>query len=141
MIDVIPVIIMMRVLMLKQVNLTLSATNLIMWHIRKIVQKVRKQKMNEMLEVVIRIPKRTYDRVSERGIIAFGDDAYYIGHAIANGTVLPKGHGQVDILNKITNLFNRLNNGEIDDNQYYFQMQNLLLFGKELLEVENADSN
>lgn len=41
----------------------------------------------ETVEVVIRIPKRTYDRVSERGIIAYGDDAYYIGHAIKNGTV------------------------------------------------------
>ena len=49
----------------------------------------------ETVEVVIRIPKRTYDRVSERGIIAFGDDAYYIGHAIENGTVLPKGHGRL----------------------------------------------
>ena len=97
--------------------------------------------MQEIIEVVIKIPKRTYGRVSERGIIAFGDDAYYIGHAIADGTVLPKGHGQVDILEKITNLFNRWNNGEIDDNQYHFQMQNLLLFGKELLEVKDADSN
>lgn len=49
----------------------------------------------ETVEVVIRIPKRTYDRVSERGIIAYGDDAYYIGHAIKNGTVLPKGHGRL----------------------------------------------
>lgn len=52
----------------------------------------------ETVEVVIRIPKRTYDRVSERGIIAYGDDAYYIGHAIKNGTVLPKGHG--DLIDK-----------------------------------------
>ena len=51
--------------------------------------------MSEIVEVVIRIPKRTYDRVSERGIIAYGDDAYYIGHAIASGTVLPKGHGEL----------------------------------------------
>ena len=49
----------------------------------------------ETVEVVIRIPKRTYDRVSERGIIAYGDDAYYIGHAIGNGTVLPKGYGDL----------------------------------------------
>ena len=49
----------------------------------------------ETVEVMIRIPKRTYDRVSERGIIAYGDDAYYIGHAIKNGTVLPKGHGRL----------------------------------------------
>ena len=49
----------------------------------------------ETVEVVIKIPKRTYDRVSKRGIIAFGDDAYYIGHAIENGTVLPKGHGEL----------------------------------------------
>lgn len=51
--------------------------------------------MQEIVEVVIKIPKRTYDRVSERGIIAFGDDAYYIGHAIANGTVLLKGHDKL----------------------------------------------
>ena len=31
--------------------------------------------MQEIIEVVIKIPKRTYGRVSERGIIAFGDDA------------------------------------------------------------------
>ena len=49
----------------------------------------------ETFEIVIRIPKRTYDRVSERGIIVFGDDAYYIGHAIKNGTVLPQGHGRL----------------------------------------------
>lgn len=57
----------------------------------------------ETVEVIIRIPKRTYDRVSERGIIAYGDDAYYIGHAIANGTVLPKGHGDLkDVSNLLT---------------------------------------
>ena len=95
----------------------------------------------ETVEVVIRIPKTTYNNVKETECIIWGDDAYYIGHAITNGTVLPKGHGQVDILDKITNLFNRLNNGEIDDNQYYFQMQNLLLFGKELLEAKDEDSN
>ena len=55
----------------------------------------------ETVEVVIKIPKRTYDRVSERGIIAFGEDAYYIGHAIENGTVLPKGHGRLGDLDAL----------------------------------------
>lgn len=62
----------------------------------------------ETVEVVIRIPKRTYDRVSKRGIIAYGDDAYYIGHAIANGTVLPKGHGKLNDSNILWNAFQDL---------------------------------
>ena len=38
----------------------------------------------------------------------WGDDAYYIGHAIASGTVLPKGHGRlidVDAATKDINAF------------------------------------
>ena len=68
----------------------------------------------ETVEVVIRIPKRTYDRVSERGIIAYGDDAYYIGHAIENGTVLPKGHGRLIDNNKI-----RFVDEEFEDGRTY----------------------
>lgn len=70
----------------------------------------------ETVEVVIRIPKRTYDRVSERGIIAYGDDAYYIGHAIKNGTVLPKGHDDLisreGVLTKLHEYFDPLADGE-----------------------------
>lgn len=72
-----------------------------MLRIRQVIQM-------ETVEVVIRIPKRTYDRVSERGIIAFGDDAYYIGHAIKNGTVLPKGHGR---LGDLDSLYEDVTNG------------------------------
>lgn len=49
----------------------------------------------ETVEVVIKIPKRTYDNVSAIGTIVYGDEAYYIGHAIANGIPLPKGHGRL----------------------------------------------
>lgn len=51
--------------------------------------------MQEIIEVVIKIPKRTYDGVSKNGCIVYGDDAYFIGQAIKNGTVLPKGHGRL----------------------------------------------
>ena len=88
------------------------------------------------MQIVIDIDDNLYTRLFDNGVTDAAD--LLKAHiAIRKGTVLPKGHGQVDILGKITNLFNRWNNGEIDDNQYHFQMQNLLLFGKELLEVEN----
>ncbi len=49
----------------------------------------------ETVDVVIKIPKTTYNNVKKTECIIWGDDAYYIGHAIANGTVLPKGHGRL----------------------------------------------
>ena len=58
----------------------------------------------ETVEVVIRLPKRTYDRVSKRGIIAFGEDAYYIGYAVTNGTVLPKEHDDLVELGKVIDI-------------------------------------
>lgn len=41
--------------------------------------------MNEMVEVVIKIPKDMYDRITDEGNM-------FYSHAVANGTVLPKGH-------------------------------------------------
>lgn len=70
----------------------------------------------ETVEVVIRIPKRTYDRVSKRGIIAYGDDAYYIGLAIENGTVLPKGHGRLINANDLSF---KLNEAQIEGTDTY----------------------
>lgn len=49
----------------------------------------------EMLEVVIRIPKDMYDRTLCTGVVIVGIDAAYIGGAIIDGTVLPKGHGRL----------------------------------------------
>ena len=49
----------------------------------------------ETVEVVVKIPKTTYNNVKETECIIWGDDAYYIGHAIADGIVLPKGHGRL----------------------------------------------
>ena len=38
----------------------------------------------------------------------------------------------LESLQTISNLFSKWQNGEVDDNEYFFQMQNILLFGKTL---------
>ena len=38
----------------------------------------------------------------------------------------------LEALQTISNLFSKWQNGEVDDNEYFFQMQNILLFGKTL---------
>ena len=46
----------------------------------------------------------------------------------------------LETLEKIKCLFHQWSNGELKDNEYYFQMQNLLVFGETLgVEVENDD--
>lgn len=49
----------------------------------------------ETVEVVIKIPKDMYDRTLCTGVVIVGIDAAYIGGAIIDGTVLPKGHGRL----------------------------------------------
>ena len=41
-------------------------------------------------------------------------------------------------LQTVSNLFSKWQNGEVDDNEYFFQMQNILLFGK-MLEGEVSE--
>ena len=67
------------------------------------------------MQIVIDIDDNLYTRLFDNGVTDAAD-MLKACIAIRKGTVLPKGHGQVDILEKITNLFNRWNNGEIDDN-------------------------
>ena len=44
----------------------------------------------------------------------------------------------LESLQTISNLFSKWQNGEVDDNEYFFQMQNILLFGK-MLEGEVSE--
>lgn len=75
--------------------------------------------MNEMLEVVIKIPKDTFDAI---GILQdFVDNKHQIDgyqikgnstigtmiKAIANGTVLPKGHGDLKDVAEIERLWQK----------------------------------
>lgn len=71
----------------------------------------------ETVEVVIRIPKQAYDNVSANGIIIYADEAYHIGRAIANGTVLPKGHGRLVDADKI--IYHRCPDNVLDCPQSY----------------------
>lgn len=43
----------------------------------------------------------------------------------------------LETLRDITVLFDQWTSGELNDGQYHFQMQNLILFGKKLAEVQN----
>lgn len=49
----------------------------------------------EMVEVVIRLPKEIYERTLRTGVVEVGMDSAYIGGAVIDGTVLPKGHGRL----------------------------------------------
>ena len=44
-------------------------------------------------------------------------------------------------LRDITVLFDQWTSGELNDGQYHFQMQNLILFGKKLAEVQNESTD
>lgn len=56
----------------------------------------------ETVDVVIRIPKDMYDRTLCTGVVIVGIDAAYIGGAIIDGTVLPKGHGKLIDADKLS---------------------------------------
>lgn len=65
----------------------------------------------ETVEVVIKIPKDMYDRITD-------ESNMFYSHAIANGTVLPKGHGRLGDLDRlvrteIQHLLYHLPNGDI----------------------------
>lgn len=50
----------------------------------------------ETVEVVIKIPKDMYDRITD-------ESNMFYSPAIANGTVLPKGHGRLIDVDKLIN--------------------------------------
>ena len=47
----------------------------------------------------------------------------------------------LETLRDITVLFDQWTSGELNDGQYHFQMQNLILFGKKLAEVQNESTD
>jgi len=61
----------------------------------------------ETVEVVIKIPKDMYERTLCTGVVIVGIDAAYIGGAIIDGTVLPKGHGDLKDYNAIISRYSR----------------------------------
>lgn len=56
----------------------------------------------ETVEVMIKLPKDMYERTLCTGVVIVGIDAAFIGGAISDGTVLPKGHGDLFDKNEIT---------------------------------------
>lgn len=48
----------------------------------------------ETVEVVIKVPKDLYDWIEHTGVVHH-EDCGYIGGAILDGIVLPKGHGRL----------------------------------------------
>ena len=58
----------------------------------------------ETVEVVIKIPEDMYERTLRTGVVIVGLDAAYIGGAIIDGVVLPKGHGRLIDANKVENI-------------------------------------
>lgn len=63
----------------------------------------------ETVEVLIRIPKDKYDEVMDmKGILQDKPDLFRYSVAVANGTVLPKGHGKLIDSNVLWDAFQDL---------------------------------
>ena len=59
----------------------------------------------ETVEVVIRLPKKEYDRIKTSGDIVYDDWIIDVARAIAHGTVLPKDHGDLKDMGNLQYVF------------------------------------
>ena len=47
------------------------------------------------IELVIKIPSEIYEDIKKHGLCGYCSDREIVSEAIANGTLLPKGHGRL----------------------------------------------
>ena len=89
--------------------------------------------MADYVELVIKIYKNTYDRITSR--FADGDDIVLFENLLKNGTLLPKGHGR--ILDEKDILDTENNDGGLYD---LVDMPEYIAGVKAIIEADKAES-
>ena len=82
---------------------------------------------------------RRLENISSHAVHTIEEESFIM--SLDDGIAIKMAIKSFETLRDITVLFDQWTSGELNDGQYHFQMQNLILFGKKLAEVENESTD